>query len=411
MKTQTDTERAIIGEVLLTRDGSILKRLEMDEFGDERHKTAWAALKALDRVGFPLDVQSLLGFLKERDLMETAGGAAYVLELEPALTQIMHAESLDTLIAELRLPRPNVNGDYFDWPTVQAEGAAYNAYGKLTGLHSLDRAVKLMPRELVIIGARVRHGKSSLAYNFLLSFLEQYPEETQVFYNLDVPSVVLASRLATIRAKRATGESHAYKNVLGAFAQGTFSGPIFDAFCWLHEQGASKRLAIVNSPRFAVEDIVTNAEHAAREHKLGAIFVDYAELVRSKGRQESEELRLSHTVNTLRIAAEELSCLVVLISQMNRALVTEHGKETRPRLESLRYSGRLEQEATTVLGMYNESAEQLANPNESHDLEDDGHTALQIIPLKNRGGASNRVLRFDFDQVSGNIMPAEEVPF
>lgn len=437
-----EAEMAVLGEILAAGKLGAAEDLELRDFVDTRHQATFAAMRLVAERGDPVSPVVVVTALRDSGQLERAGGPSYVYELEGSAIGASMLEVHIRLVREatakrqieedaLRTPAqlrgsevedviadkrqfysdlslaPTIPGkEYFDWPTIAAQGKAYNARGKVTGLPELDRTVKLMPRELVIIGARVRHGKSSLAYNMLLSFLEQYPDEAQIFYNLDVPEVVLAARLATIRAKRITGESYGYKaDVLPSFAEERFAPSIHDAFNWLHEQGRAKRLAIVNVPRFSAEQIAAHAERMAQYRKIGAIFVDYAELVKSKSRQESEELRLAHIVNTLRLAAERLSMLVVLISQMNRATVTEHSTDRRPRLESLRYSGRLEQEATTVLGIYNETAE--AAPTESRDLEDDGNTVLQIIALKNRGGSSNRVLRFNFDQVSGNITPEE----
>jgi replicative DNA helicase len=392
----------------------------------------------------PINYLAVATFLEGKKKLAEAGGKVYISELEASaigksmmgqhvkmvkeaaikreieqraqdIPGRLVAEELPEVIAQQRefyqnlMVAPAIEGhEYFDKDEFIEKAERYGVGGKATGLATLDRYVQMLPGELVVIGARVRHGKSSCAYNFFLNFVEHNEEEMQVFVNCDVPSDIMHARLLTIRAKRASGKPFAYKDVLAMCRRRLFPAEIKDALDWMHGQGRAKRLASFSVPHWSVEDIVAQAERVAHTRKLGAIFVDYAELVKSKHRSDSEELRIAHTVNSLRIAAERLGCLVILISQMNRASVKDHPKrEGRPTLEGLRYCGRIEAEASTVLGVYNPDAER--ETEESHDLgaADGGHTELQIITLKNRGGRSNRTLSFDFDQVSGNI--AEEV--
>jgi len=310
---------------------------------------------------------------------------------------------------------PSLEGiAFFDFEKLLQEGKAYAQRGKETGLTELDRAVKIMPKELIIVGARVRHGKSSFAYNLLLNFLEKYEDEAFIFFNLDVPSTIVMTRLATIHAKKHTGETLGYKDVLPSFQTQEFHRGVSQAFAFFDTCGKDKRLAVVNTPNYTVEQIIAHAERLSKEKPLGAIFVDYIELVKTQTKQDSEELRISHIVNQLRIASERLSCPIIALAQMNRASVTTKKKpeERRPTLEGLRYSGRQEQEATTVLGLFNINAEKIEIEQENGVLSPStAETALEIIPLKNRGGESNRVIDLDFDMVSGYISTKEKTGF
>ena len=154
--------------------------------------------------------------------------------------------------------------------------------------------------------------------------------------------------------------------------------------------GQEKRLAIANRPHYRAEEIVGYAERFAREKKLGAVFVDYMELVQATEKHDTEELRIAHITNTLRIASERLSVpFIVLVQQSREGETKGKGGEVRqtPGLASLRYSGRQEQEAAKVLGIFSTPAED----------------KLTAVTLKNRGGQPNKNIHFDFDMKSGLI--------
>lgn len=438
----TQAEQAVLGEIILAGCLSFAIKLKPEDFYQTKHRIIFEAMKGLEAEGDQIDLITLSNALKKKGKLEEVGGASYITSivndgispsLLPSHIKIVWEEAikrriiekthktadalkdadLTALLSDLRA----FYGDlalmpsleeiaFFDYEKLLQEGKAYAQRGKETGLGELDKAVKIMPKELIIVGARVRHGKSSFAYNVLLNFLEKYEDEAFIFFNLDVPSTIVMTRLATIHAKKHDKKTWGYKDVLPSFQTLQFNEGITNAFAHFDKYGKEKRLAVVNTPNYTVEQIISHAERLSKEKPLGAIFVDYIELIKTQTKQDSEELRISHIVNELRIASERLSCPVIALAQMNRASVTSKKKpeERRPTLEGLRYSGRQEQEATTVLGLFNLNAEKLEIEQENGVLSPSAsETSLEIIPLKNRGGESNRVIDLDFDMVSGYI--------
>ncbi|MFH0926810.1 MAG: DnaB-like helicase C-terminal domain-containing protein [bacterium] len=308
----------------------------------------------------------------------------------------------------LKSKKSNERVEFFNWDRLLQEGRSYSCQGKETGIVDLDRVVKIMPKELVILGARPGHGKSSFAYNLYLNFLENNPNETYIFCNMDVSSTVLMSRLATIKVKKDTDKSHSYKNVLSCFQSGKFAEEVKDAFEFFKRCGEERHLAIVNKPSYTVEQLIGYAEILSKESKpIGAIFIDYMELIGSSMKHPNEELRVSYIVNQLRIASERLNTPIIVLAQMNRANIKDSKKpENRlPTLAGLRYSGRQEQEATTVLGLFNIDVERIEAEQEEDKKSalSSKDTILEIIPLKNRGGETNKRIKVNFDMVSGYI--------
>lgn len=446
-------EMGILGATMLENGNLITAKalgLKPEHFYNEtRNGSIYKAMLDLDAQGEPWDIVILTEYLKERKALEGVGGSDYLSRLleaafvSPALVPgyigiIIRAaqrrelrriatglsqqkelkdEDAENFLANVReyeqkrLLTPTLGAiEYFNLGKILEEGKAYAKGGKLTGYNDLDKVVKIFPEELVIIGARVRHGKSSFAYNLLLNFLEKYPEEAFLFFNMDVPTPILVSRMATIKAARAGGSSIPYKDVLADFQIGAFKKPIMDAMNHLHVCGKEKRLAVVCQPRYTVEQIAGHVERMAQERTLGAVLIDYMELIKTDSRHDTEELRLAHIVNTLRVEAQRLHVPFIVLAQMNRATAKEAKAEKRyPSLENLRYSGRQEQEATTVLGLFNLEAEKI-DIDEGRPYKPEQITELKVITLKNRGGETNAVIRLDFDMVSGNITDGKVAP-
>jgi replicative DNA helicase len=444
-----NAEMTLLGEIITGGSLSYANQLTPDDFYKDSHKIIFRAMQEMDEKDKYIDLVTLNNNLKNKEVLEDIGGTSYLTELAnkgiytnliPSHIKIIKEEAIKRQIIEksmnareglknidlsqtisdmrtffegLALTPTLEDIGFFDMDRLFEEGKAYIQKGKEIGIEELDRAIKIMPKELVIIGARVRHGKSSLAYNFLLNFLEKYQDEAFIFFNLDVPSMIVMTRLATIWAKKHKGKSYAYKDILPHYQDRNIDKEIMDAFVFFHECGDQKRLAIINTPNYTVEQLIGHAERLAQEKPLGAIFVDYIELIKTEKRQDTEELRIAHIVNQLRIAGERLSCPVIALAQMNRAMAKEKNPEKRrPNLEGLRYSGRQEQEASTVLGLFNIDVEKIEIKQEEGIFNDPGtKTTLEVVPLKNRGGVSNRIIELDFDMESGYIATKEKQGF
>lgn len=442
-------EQAVLGGILLDGVLDFARELKKEDFYTTGHQTIFNTMLDMDAKGDKIDLITISNTLKNNNDLDDIGGASYLCDLMNALpttanmphyirivkeeavkrqilTKVLETQDglkntdLSHLLADLRgfytdiaLMPTLEDGGFFDMDKIYEEGKAYAEKGKETGLSDLDKAIKIMPKELIIIGARVRHGKSSFAYNLLLNLLEKHEEETFVFFNSDVSSTVLVTRLATIWAKKHKGLSYAYKDVLPRFKDGDFQNEINGAFAKFHEYGIKKRLAVVNKPNYTVEQLIGHAERLAKEKPLGAIFVDYIELIKTDKKNDTEELRISHIVNQLRIASERLSCPIIALAQMNRTTAREKTPEKRrPSLEGLRYSGRQEQEATTVLGLFNHEAEKIDIEGQDGGLySPTTETTLEVIPLKNRGGQSNKVIELSFDMISGYIGTKQKTGF
>ena len=88
-----------------------------------------------------------------------------------------------------------------------------------------------------------------------------------------------------------------------------------------------------------------------KKFKPDVIFDDYIQLIAYKGKEDQRRLQIEKLVNDYKWLAKETNAVVVLASQLNRAIEHRH-KSTIPQLSDLAESGAIEQVAENVFFTY-----------------------------------------------------------
>ena len=123
---------------------------------------------------------------------------------------------------------------------------------------------------------------------------------------------------------------------------------------------------------------------------LTAIVVDYLQLLRDH--HESEVTRVTRISRNLKALAREFNVPVLVLSQLNRA--SESREDGHPRLNDLRDSGALEQDADRVLGLW--------RPDRASELAD-------LDVLKARQGPTGRIyLNYDGEHFRFTDSPPDD---
>jgi replicative DNA helicase len=112
-------------------------------------------------------------------------------------------------------------------------------------------------------------------------------------------------------------------------------------------------LYIDDSTDISVLEMRSKARRLQADTGLGMVIVDYLQLARGNGNSENRNQEISLIARGLKSLARELSCPVVALSQLSRAV--ERRDDKRPMLSDLRESGSIEAEADLVMMLYRSS--------------------------------------------------------
>jgi len=118
----------------------------------------------------------------------------------------------------------------------------------------------------------------------------------------------------------------------------------------------------------------------AKEPKLGAIIIDYLQLMSSGSNAENRVQEVSQISRSLKILARDLDVPIVAMSQLSRAVEQRHDK--RPILSDLRESGSIEQDADLVMFIYRD---------EYYNEESDQQGIAEVHLAKHRNGPTDTV--------------------
>ena len=262
--------------------------------------------------------------------------------------------------------------------------------GHLSGFDELDDIIGgLRKGELIIIAARPSVGKTALALNMVRKLAMD--DTTVGIFSLEMSSVELAIRLISLETGIAIYQLR--------------SGQVRNI-----RQKEVDALAYLESlPIFVDDSSLTNTSQMRsllRRHKdVGAIFVDYIQLMQSEKTIENRVAEVSKIARDLKCIAREFNIPVVAVSQLSRAV--EQRQDKRPQLSDLRESGAIEQEADVVLLMYREDYYKKGKEKEQQDI-----VPVEIEVAKNRNGALRTVV-LDFDKRTNRFSPKQiqEVEF
>lgn len=197
------------------------------------------------------------------------------------------------------------------------------------------------PGELVVLGARPGMGKSSFAMQLVECCEDQgFPTCT---FMLEMTEDQTVARLGVSRAR---GEVKAR-----AATQGQLNHDQLNAWIDAAESMTAWRGELWDEPGLTVEQIARRARIAKRNNPdLALVVVDHIGKVAKSDSRMSEYDKLGHVSGALKNLAKELGVVVLALCQLNRK-VEERMKKV-PRISDLRDSGKIEEDADSILFLY-----------------------------------------------------------
>ena len=426
-----EAEVATLGSCLLDSHaiGEVAKVLSgAGDFYRAAHGQIYQALVELYDAGKPVDIVPLIQSLRDLDQLEQVGGVEYLMELAQAVpsaasagyyASIVRAKSrmrcmIDALGRGLQSCYSNgldeaatldrVTSDVLkagEETTVAQEvgtGALLQELyeelearegkprsGISTSLIDFDELTGgVHPGELTILASRPSMGKTALALAIALAIAGA--GVPVAFFSMEMSRQQIGQRIFALRS----GVS------LQRMRHNTLTSEEYNRLALASASASTLPLFIDDSSNITLLGLRSRARGMAQRRHVGAIFVDYLQLMSGQG-EENRQQEVSAMARGLKGLARELNVPVVCLSQLNRNPESRDGH--RPRMSDLRESGAIEQDADVVMLLHRE---EYYHPEEWRLDNPDKCGVAEMIVAKQRNGPTGMV-RLQFDGPSATF--------
>ncbi|KAF1016204.1 MAG: Replicative DNA helicase [Stenotrophomonas maltophilia] len=212
--------------------------------------------------------------------------------------------------------------------------------GLSTGFSDLDDLLGgLHPGQLIVLAARPKMGKTTLAMN-IAKHCAVIKRKPVAVFSFEMQPEELGDRLLADE---------------GGISGSRIRSGKLDELDWSNAAKAANRLA--QAPIFVSRPRVARAEHVcaqlrrmkARKPDLALAVIDYLQLMHVAG--DNRAAGIGDITRAVKLCASEIGITVLLLSQLNRK-VEERPGDKRPLVSDLRDSGSIEQDADAVVFIY-----------------------------------------------------------
>src|ERR1700758_2256449 len=381
-----EAEQGVLGSMLISpRDAiaEVVEKITTDYFYVPAHQTIFDVLVELWNAGAGIDLITFTQVLRDRNLLETVGGAAavtslftfvptaanvaYYLEIvrdKYILRSIIEAgtesvrrayeeqDEVGNLLDEVEQKIFAVGEDRFKgqmlsmkdqvMEAIESIEKLYERKGGITGISTgfveLDRMTSgLHTSEMIVIAARPSMGKTALAMNIAehVSINEKLPVGV---FSLEMSSQQLVQRLLCSRARVN----------LQKVRDGFLGERDFPSLTAAASKLAEAKIFIDDSASLSILELRAKARRLKAQQDVKLMIVDYLQLLRSTSRraQDNRQLEISEISAGLKALAKDLKIPIIVVAQLNRQ--PEQRSGGKPRLSDLRESGSIEQDADLV---------------------------------------------------------------
>ena len=414
-----EAEQSILGSILLENSAinSVLEVLSKGDFYSEAHRKIFNVMVEISEKNEPVDLITLSNALRDKTLLDTIGGTAYLASLVDNVPSAANVANYAKIVKEKAILRGLIGsateiitscyetGSDVDQVLDQAEHSIFEISenkvrpsfypireiikdsfrsiedlyarkelitGVATGFEKIDDLTSgLQNSELIIIAGRPSMGKTAFALN-IAQFAALEGQTPVAIFSLEMSKEQLAFRLLASEAK--VDSQRLRKGFLGETD-------------WPKLTTAAGRLSeaplfIDDTPAITVLEMKAKSRRLKADTGLGLIVVDYIQLMRSGGYRDSREQEISEISRSLKALAKELKVPVIALSQLNRKV--EDRTNRRPQMADLRESGAIEQDADVIAFIYRDEVY-----NKSEDNPEKG--IVEIIIGKQRNGPTGIV--------------------
>ena len=413
-----DAEQSVLGSILLKEDAfsTVYEILSPEDFYRESHRHIFEAMADLFQKNEPHDLVTVTNHLKDRNLLDQAGGAAYIASLTSIVPVTSNIGSYSRIIQQKAILRRliNLNSDianrcFEEQGDVsllvdEAEQSIFDLAGKKsstvftplkeiipecfqkvedlfkrkelitgvpTGYSELDKMTSgLQSSDLIILAGRPSMGKTAFAMNIAQHAALMERTGVAIF------SLEMSKEQLTMRLLSSVGRIDSQRIRTGKLQNEDWPkltravGMLTDAPIYIDD-----------TPAISILDMRAKLRRLAAKADIGLVLVDYLQLMRGRT-TENRTQEISEISRSLKAIAKEHDVPVLALSQLNRGL--ESRTDKRPMMADLRESGAIEQDADIICFIYRDEVYNKSEDNPQKGL-------AEIIIGKQRNGPTGTV--------------------
>ena len=248
--------------------------------------------------------------------------------------------------------------------------------GVKTGFPTLDKITNgFKPGELIIIAARPGIGKTTLAVNFAINSAVKYGKSVAMF-DLEMSSLQVAQRFIC-----ATGRVP-MDLVKGGTKDNTAWATLFETKKILE----NSNIYIDDTTTITPAEILSKCRRLKAQSGLDMVIIDYLQLMKAEkaSKDGNRQQEVADLTRSIKLAARELGCPILLLSQLNRGV--EQRSDKTPQLSDLRESGSIEQDADIVMFISDRADESVGEQDTTDDAID-----YTLVIAKHRNGMRGNI--------------------
>lgn len=264
--------------------------------------------------------------------------------------------------------------------------------GLKTGFNALDAYITIPTEAITIIAGRPSHGKTTLLLNMFLNCIKTYKDKRFFFFSYEETKKQLALKCITILSSEQIDRFQNLKHIENYIrADKTTNARIGQGQKDYSELTDSGRLWLIEEPYY-INDLTDTISYLAdRYNNIGAVFIDYIQKIKIKGKYQSRQVEIQKISEEILEVAKKAHLPIILGAQLNR----EAKDYKQAGLSNLRESGDIEQDANIVLSVYNPAMQEAEEAGSELIAEE---VNLEIKILKNRGGVTGKKTELLFNR-------------
>lgn len=417
MPQALDAEKAVIGACVIEQDAfaKVSDILIPDSFYDNRHKTIFEIIKKLNEEGEVCDIVTITDKLTKSNMLDKAGGAAYISELATSLLSATHLEEHARIVAEKALRRMlviygnHIMKQAFDevgdvsilMGEAQSELALINGFcpqrystlkdalaevheivetnaisstpstGMMTGFPFLDERGGLQSGNMIVIAGATSMGKTSLSLSIAENTLKN--GSRIIFYSMEMTRKEITARLLapltglpcnTILTARLSNEER-------------------EQFAIGRTELSGQQLFFDDRATSDIENIISSIRALSLKKRIDGVFIDYLQILSTNQQRTDRETQLADMARRLKNLAKETGVWIIVLSQLNRDM-----NNPVPNIDRLRGSGQVAEAADVVLTIYRPEIYGRRFPKPFEHIDTKGTAMIDMVKGRNIGTGS-----------------------